>query len=260
MSDPELSISSPLMEMCDATIASLRDSSRIMIEQVNWSARVGDFWVIAGLLGSGKTDFLSVAAGIMRPLRGSYRLFGRELIPGFEDELLPERLRVGLVFDGGQLLSHLTITENVSLALRYHQNCRSEEVAECVEAMLALLQLTPLALRYPGDISRNWRQRAGLARALMLRPEVLLLDCPLTGLDPWDAQWWLDFLAQLAAGHRVTDGRPVTLAVTGDDLRPWRTRARQFAVLKNRRLVTRASFSDHATRDEVLLQELLGAG
>jgi ABC-type transporter Mla maintaining outer membrane lipid asymmetry ATPase subunit MlaF len=109
-------------------------------------------------------------------------------------------------------------------------------------------------------VNRNWQQRIGLARALALKPEVLLLDNPLTGLDPRDAAWWLDIVDALAAGHPIVDGKPLTLVVTGDDLRPWQNRARQFAVLKNRQFVSLGARADLAGHTETHLQDLLPQG
>src|SRR5262245_14155306 len=101
------------LEMEDVTVPSLRNPAEAVLEGVNWRVAAGEFWAVAGLLRSGKSDLMALAAGILRPARGAYRLFGKELIAGFEQELLTLRLRVGLVFDGGQLLHHLTLAENV---------------------------------------------------------------------------------------------------------------------------------------------------
>jgi ABC-type transporter Mla maintaining outer membrane lipid asymmetry ATPase subunit MlaF len=89
-----------------------------------------------------------------------------------------------------------------------------------------------------------------------MRPEVLLLDSPLSGLDPREANWWLDILGALSAGHPIV-GRPVTLAVTGDDLRPWRKRARQFAVLKDHAFVDLGNVSETDINRDPLLRDLL---
>ena len=198
------------LEMRDVTVTSLNDPDAIILEGVNWSVAAEDYWVIGGLHRSGKSDFMALAAGLMLPKRGTYRAFGHELTAGFEHEILAARLRIGLVFDGGRLLSHLTVAENIALPVRYHQNLAMGDAAAPVEALLEFTGLTSFADARPGSTSRNWQQRAGLARALALRPEVLLLDNPLTGLDPRDAAWWLERLGELSAGHALTGGRPLT--------------------------------------------------
>ncbi len=248
----------PAFEMRNVTVTSLRDASVVVLEHVNWTVMPGEYWAIGGLLRSGKSDLLALAAGISRPAWGVHHLFGKELVPGFEQEHLALRLRIGLVFDGGQLLHHLTLLENIALPLLYHRG-GGAEVSARVQALLEFTGLEPWADSSPATVTRNWQQRIGLARALASGPEVLLLDNPLTGLDPRDAQWWLETLENLAAGHAITGGRPLTLVVTGDDLRPWHRRARQFAVLKNQQFIPVGARAGLAAHHEPLLQELLHA-
>ncbi|MBK7338460.1 MAG: ATP-binding cassette domain-containing protein [Saprospirales bacterium] len=130
------------------------------------------------------------------------------------------RLKLGVVFDGGQLLSGMSVAENIALPLRYHRELSPDELAARVNDLLKQMDLATMADRTPGQIGRAWQQRAGLARAMALQPEVLLLDSPLTGLDVRHANWWLGFLDQLSHGHRWMNGRPMTLVVTADDFRP----------------------------------------
>ena len=119
-----------------------------------------------------------MTAGLMTPVKGSYKLFGMET-QTFGEAELAERLRVGFVFEGGHLFNHLTVRENVALPLQYHRDLPSAAAAQEVQTLLELMELTPLADITPPNISDNWRQRAALARALILKPEVLLLDNPL---------------------------------------------------------------------------------
>ena len=247
------------LEMIDVTVGSLRDPELIVQERVNWSVAVGDYWAIGGLNDSGKSDFMAMAAGITRPLRGTYRVFGQELAADFEHDLIQQRLRLGLVFDGGQLFHHLTIAENIALPLCYRYNCTSQDVARQVQTLLELTELNLESELRPGAISRNRQQRAGLARALSLQPEVLFLDNPLSGLDPRDVSWWLDLLDQLSAGHPVVGVQRMTLVVAGDDLRPWKERARQFALLKEKGFVNLGNRPALSTHTEPLLRELLPA-
>lgn len=245
------------MKMTDVTIGSLQAPEHIVFEEVDWSVTVGDFWAIGGLQGCGKSDFMATAAGLMPPLLGKYEIFGRIADQGIEPDLLSTRLRLGLVFDGGQLLRHLTIAENVTLPLRYHTDLSEDEVDLRVGRLLDLTGLTRWADERASALSRNWQQRAGLARALALGPEVLLLDAPLTGLDPRDERWWLDFLSQLSLGHEAVGGRPMTLVVSCDDLRPWVKRADHFAVLRGQRFIPLPPGVAPAEADDVLL-DLLG--
>lgn len=226
----------PALRMTDVSIAALRHPDRVVFEDVNWSVAAGDFWAMGGLHGCGKTDFMAVAAGLSLPVRGAYHVFGHELGAGFERDLLETRRRLGLVFEGGHVLRHLTVAENVGLPICYHRDQPVEEAAIEIDRLLALTELSVWADQPASSLSRNWQQRVGLARALALGPEVLLLDSPLRGLDPRDAAWWLTFLTQLSAGHPNFGGRPTTLVVSCDDLRPWHGHARQFAVLRGRRL------------------------
>lgn len=246
---------SPVIEMEEAAAGLVQDASVIVAEHINWTVRAGDFWVVAGLQGSGKSDFLMMAGGVTAPVQGQYRLLG-EPMPIFDVSRLPHRLRLGLVFDGGHLLHPLTVRENIALPLCYHRNQSKAEADREVTPWLETLGLTPWADSTPGAMGTNWRKRAGLARALILQPDVLLVDNPLGGLDLHHTQWWLSFLAELARGHPLRQQRPLTLVVTTSDLRPWQNLATQFAVLKQKRLTVLGSWAQIRGSREDNLREL----
>jgi ABC-type transporter Mla maintaining outer membrane lipid asymmetry ATPase subunit MlaF len=178
-------------------------------------------------------------------------------MPIFEEPRLEHRIKLGFVFDGGQVFSQLTVAENIALPLRYHGKVASMEVESRVAALLDLTALTPWADRKAGQLGRSWQQRAGLARALGLQPEVLLLDSPLTGLDARQTAWWLDVLGQLSRGHGFMGGRRLTLVATADDLRPWRRQADRVAYLANRRLRVLGDWRAAEDSKEAVLRELL---
>jgi ABC-type transporter Mla maintaining outer membrane lipid asymmetry ATPase subunit MlaF len=243
------------IEMRGVSCGSMRDLNTIAVQDVNWTVAPGDFWVIGGLQGAGKSDFLMLTAGLMAPTSGAYCFLGQEM-PIFEDDRLKERLRLGFVFENGQLFNHLTVSENVSLSLRYHHNLSKAEAAAEVQRLLELTELAPWADSTPGAMARNWHRRAGLARALMLRPDVLLLDNPLAGLDLRHRAWWLNLLEQLSRGHEWMNGRPMTLVVTTNDLRLWRGGARQFAILNDKRLVILGNWEQVEAASDELVREL----
>ncbi|MFO1476516.1 MAG: ATP-binding cassette domain-containing protein [Verrucomicrobiota bacterium] len=246
----------PVIKMRAVGAASLSDPEKIQVSGVDWTVAQGDFWVLGGPQGSGKSDFLGMIGGLTAPAGGDYYFLG-EAMPIFDEERLAQRLKLGLVFDGGRLFNHLTVFENVALPLRYHHNLGPGEAEPEVRRMLELTGLTSWADSTPGAMPRNWQQRAGLARALMLRPEVLLLDNPLTGLDLRHRAWWLEFLGQLWRGHPSLGGKPATLIATADDLRPWRNLARHFAVLSGGRFRTLGSWAQAEAVDDPAVHELV---
>ena len=250
----------PLIELVDADISSAQNPDTALVEGVNWRLRPGDYWAVGGLHWTGKSDWLTTVAGLQRPTAGRHLLFGEETTSLPQLELVAARLRVGLVFEnGGRLFTQMTVEENIALPLRYHHNCPPEETRTAVAAVLELAGLTELASQTAGQLNRSWRQRVALARALVLQPEVLLLDNPLAGLDPRETRWWLDTLDALNTGHAALARRPLALVATADDLRPWRARARQFALLQGRRWLDLGGRADLATSGEPALQEFMAA-
>jgi ABC-type transporter Mla maintaining outer membrane lipid asymmetry ATPase subunit MlaF len=251
-----LTTTAPRLELIDVTVTALRNPKIVVLEGVNWCVCDGDYWAIAGLMRSGKSDLMAVAAGVTPPAHGTYRVFNTDEFDQERERILARR-RVSLVFDGGQLLHHLTLAENIALPLFYHEHDDPDDADQRVAALIAFTDLEPWAAKYPSDVNRNWQQRIGLARALALRPEVLLLDSPLTSLDPRDAIWWLNKVDSLHRGDPVMGGRPLTIAVTGDDLRPWHDRANRFAAVKNGQFICLGDRGQLAAHPEPLLQELL---
>ncbi len=246
----------PAIEMRGVTVGAMRDASFTVVEDVNWSVAAGEFWVIGGQEHSGKSDLLMLAAGLMPPVAGSYKLFGNDT-RNFGESELAERLRVGFVFQDGQLFNQLTIAGNIALPLCYQKNLAPEAAAPEVNELLELMELSPLADVTPSNIAANWRQRAAFARALILKPEVLLLDNPLAGLGARHLHWWLRFLDQLSRGHEYFGGGRMTLVVTADDLRPWQNARRKFALLNGKKFIPLGSWNEVETADHSAVKELL---
>ena len=247
------------IEMRGVSVGAMRDASFTVVEDVNWTVAAGEFWVIAGQQHSGKSDFLKMTAGLMAPASGSYKLLGTETQILGEAELA-ERLRAGFVFEGGQLFNHLTISENIALPLQYHQNLTSDAAAREVQLLLELMELTPLADVTPSNVAANWRQRAALARALILKPEVLLLDNPFRGLGGRHLHWWLRILDQLWHGNEWSGGRPMTMVVTTDDLSRLaggQNAGRKIALLREKKFILLGSWRAVEASGDPVVKELL---
>ena len=247
----------PVLEMRAVTVSAMRDASFVVVDHVDWAVAAGDFWVVGGPQHSGKTDLMFVAAGVLPPAAGSCKLFGLET-RSFSEAELPKRLRVGFVAEGGQLFNRMTVAENVALPLRYHKNLSFADAAPGVKALLELMELSPLADVTPAHVPANWRHRAALARALIMKPDLLLLDNPLNGLAPRHQSWWIHFLDQLGRGHEFFGGRPMTIAATADDFHPWRDARRQFAALHDRQFIPLGTWKQVESCDDPAVRELLG--
>lgn len=247
-----------LLRLKDVSIQSEVDARKPIVEGVDWEVRRGDFWVIGGHWGAGKSDLLEVASGLTRPAAGEVHLFGKDITQLEGDECLPQRLRVGLVFqEGSRLFNQMSIAHNVSLPLCYHQDCAPGEVAEQVETLLALTGLERMASLTPARLNRGVRLRIGLARALALKPELLLLDNPLTGLDAREEQWWLELVERMAAGDKTLPHCPTALVLTADRLAPWRESGRQFAVIHDHQWQVVGSSAALAEEKHPILREFL---
>ncbi len=209
---------------------------RVQLTGVDWRVMPGEYWVIGGPHGSGKTDLLMTVAGLHRPTAGSIRFFGRDMAELSEAELLAQRTHIGFVFKGGgRMFTELTVAENVALALCYHRNWTAEQASEEVHATLEITGLSGLAHETAQTIGSDWQQRVGLARALALKPEVMFFDEPATGLEARHRQWWRDFLAQLSAGSPFTKGRKITVIAATNDFTLWHGGSHRYALIKDKR-------------------------
>ncbi len=260
MMDGPIATTAPALELRAMSVRSRQHPGCAGIRNINWKVAPGDFWVVGGMIGADRSDLLMLAGGLLAPECGEQFFFGGPM-PLFEEANLAQRLRLGFVFQGGQLLNQLTLAENIALPLRYHKDVSAAEAEADVRWLLELTGLSRWADRSPGEVSVDSCQRAGLARALILKPDVLFMDNPLAGLDAPQRHWWRQFLAGLADGPEWRQGRPMTLLATGEDLRLWRGCARQFAILKESSFVPLGTWAEaQFAAVEFLSEPVFGLG
>jgi ABC-type transporter Mla maintaining outer membrane lipid asymmetry ATPase subunit MlaF len=240
----------PVIQLIDADIPRAQVASPIaVVKDVHWSVSRGDFWIVGAQPGGGKTDLLCTAAGLQRPMQGDQILFGKNTAQMSEEELVQTRLRIAMVFTNGRLFNGLSVAQNIALPLSYHHALEKQVLADRVAAALSRTSLSAWANKRPDQITRNMHQRIGLARALALEPEVLLIDNPLGGVDPRQGRWWLDFLCAAK--------KTMTIVVATDDFRAWTDVGMQFALLKERRLELIGGRDEIRESKDALVRELL---
>lgn len=149
----------------------------IAVDAVNVEVAQGEFFTLLGSSGCGKTTLLRMIAGFLRQTAGHIR-FGERLI----DDVPPHRRQTGMVFQSYAIFPHLTVVDNIAYGLRARGLPRAE-IQEKVARMLALTRLDGLGHRKPRELSGGQQQRVVLSRAIVIEPDVLLMDEPLSNLD-----------------------------------------------------------------------------
>ncbi len=149
----------------------------VAVKDFNLSIKQGEFISFLGPSGCGKTTTLRMVAGFELPTSGQIMLDGKDLT-----FLPPNKRNVGMVFQSYALFPNMTAVGNIGYGLKVSRKTKSE-ITQRVDEMLALIHMENFGSRYPGQLSGGQQQRIALARALAIRPEVLLLDEPLSALD-----------------------------------------------------------------------------
>ena len=155
-----------------------------VLSDVDLTVRRGEIVTIMGPSGCGKTTLLRVLVGLEWPGGGRVRVLGQEVGKLDEDTADRFRRRVGMCFQFGALLNSLTIGDNLALPLREDERIPEELISVIVRSRLAQVGLGGIEAKLPNELSGGMRKRAGLARALVLDPELLFFDEPTSGLDP----------------------------------------------------------------------------
>ena len=151
--------------------------SFVAVDGVSLSIERGEFVSFLGPSGCGKTTTLQMIAGLTQPTAGTVVLGGRDITQD-----APNKRGLGVVFQSYALFPHMTVAENVSFGLEMRKIARAERDRQVVDT-LSLVHLSEMADRYPRQLSGGQRQRVAVARALVIKPPVLLLDEPLSNLD-----------------------------------------------------------------------------
>ena len=187
----------PLVELRD-----VRKSfdAKAVLRGVSFALRKGTTLAVMGGSGSGKTVLLRITDGLIRPDEGQVALFGTRIERMREEAMLAIRKRAGFVFQSAALFDSLSVFENVAYPLREHTRMSLGEMSDRVHRFLSLVGMPDTDEVMPAELSGGMRKRVGIARALVLEPEVVFFDEPTAGLDPTNARLVAELMVTLRAG------------------------------------------------------------
>jgi phospholipid/cholesterol/gamma-HCH transport system ATP-binding protein len=182
-----------------------------VLDNLNLNIKTGETTVIIGRSGCGKSVLLKHIIGIMKPESGHVLIDGHDVTRMDEKELSDLRMRFGFLFQGAALFDSLNVLENVAFGMIEHRNSSSQEIKKRVRECLELVGLKDIEYKKPAELSGGMKKRVGLARAIALKPQIILYDEPTTGVDPIMGDSINDLIVELHNKLKVTG-----IAVTHD--------------------------------------------
>ncbi len=230
--------------ICDLQNICTQFGDNVVHHNLNLQVRQGDITALVGRSGCGKTTLLRHIIGLTKPKSGSVLVFGENLL--LIDRVAQRRLmnRFGVLFQEGALFSALSVFDNIAFPLRELKQFDESVIYKLVMHKLALVELEPHhADLLPAEISGGMVKRVGLARALALEPELLVLDEPTAGLDPDRSHNFIDLVKQLKESLGLT-----VLFVT-HDMDTLASLAERVVVLEEKHVIADCTLHDLAEID-----------
>jgi phospholipid/cholesterol/gamma-HCH transport system ATP-binding protein len=212
--------------------------ARRVLDDVSFTIPAGRTLCLLGRSGTGKSVTLKHIARLLHADEGAVRVFGQDVGPLHGSPLSALRRRMGFLFQHAALFDSTTVGENVAFPLRRHTRLPESEIVERARALLDRVGLAREYPRMPGELSGGMRKRAALARALVLEPELLLIDEPSAGLDPITSAEIDDLLLEVKS--RAT----ATLVIVTHNLPSARKLGDELAFLHEGRFVASGTYGE----------------
>lgn len=174
----------------EETVISIKDLNKSfdelsVLKGIDIDIVKGENIAVLGRSGSGKSVLIKIICGLLKPDSGSVKVFGEEISTVSPKELRELRLKIGFSFQSSALYDSMTVKENLAFPLvRNKRNLKPNEVDEAIESVLNDVGLLQTLHQMPSELSGGQRKRIGIARTLILKPEIMLYDEPTSGLDP----------------------------------------------------------------------------
>ena len=212
--------------------------AQVVLNGIDLTVARGETLAVLGRSGTGKSVLLKIIIGLQKPDAGSVSIHGQEITRLNLDKLNEIRKKMGFLFQQAALYDSLTVEENVAFPLKHNTKMPESEQRDRVKELLKGVGMEGDLKKMPADISGGMQKRVGLARALALDPDILLLDEPTAGLDPITASEIDDLILKL---HKQ---REMASIVVTHDLQSAKTIADRLALLHKGNVVVEGSFED----------------
>ena len=212
--------------------------AQVVLNGIDLTVARGETLAVLGRSGTGKSVLLKIIIGLQKPDAGSVSIHGQEITRLNLDKLNEIRKKMGFLFQQAALYDSLTVEENVAFPLKHNTKMPESEQRDRVKELLKGVGMEGDLKKMPSDISGGMQKRVGLARALALDPDILLLDEPTAGLDPITASEIDDLILKL---HKQ---REMASIVVTHDLQSAKTIADRLALLHKGNVVVEGSFED----------------
>ena len=226
-------------------------AGREVLRGIDLEVCAGESLVVVGGSGAGKSVLLKHLIGLLRPDRGRVLVDGEDLAAADPAHALELRRKFGMSFQEGALFDSMTVFDNIAFAPRRHTTMSPAEIAARVRECLALVRLEGVEAKWPSQLSGGMRRRVGFARAIALRPEILLFDEPNTGLDPITAAVIDRVIVEMR------EHLPVTMVTITHDMESAFRIADRIAMLRDGRIIALAPPAEFRTLPDPYIQKFL---
>ncbi len=197
--------SAPCESLVELRHVHVRFGLLAVLRDISLQVRRNETLAVIGESGCGKTVMLKAMIGLVTPTVGHVLFSGQDLTQLSDAKLARQRTRYGFVFQHAALFDSMTVGQNVAFPLRQHRQLNGDEIRDIVIDRLADVGLPEsVVFKWPAELSGGMRKRVGLARALVLDPEIILYDEPTTGLDPIMSDVINKLIVQTRARGNVT--------------------------------------------------------
>jgi phospholipid/cholesterol/gamma-HCH transport system ATP-binding protein len=210
-----------------------------VLKNINLDVKRGENLVVLGKSGTGKSVAIQCMVGMLTPDGGTLTVFGEEVAGLNERQLKELRIRIGFLFQGGALYDSMTVRENLEFPLTRVLKLKDQsEIDQRVEEVLDGVGLLDAVDKMPSDLSGGMRKRVGLARTLVVKPEIMLYDEPTTGLDPITSREISELILQMQKKYKTT-----SIIIT-HDMECARITADRIVIMNDGEFIAEGSFEE----------------